>query len=327
MSMGSNTTRYFEASRNTSARGANPWPDFPSTAAVAELASERGMDLATTWLYQQIIQSRRFGPAIKSILQGPERWHHARSSPLLALVPGAFHGEQMDTGAGGRRFLEIAEAHGFRCHAIATHSFGSLRQNAQVIAGWLEAHSGEEVILIALSKGATEVFHLLEGQNTQLFRNVAAIVNVSGMIFGTRLVNWVTERALPRIYVRGLMWWKNYDFQNLLELQHSERELSPGRQGVPIINVVGFPLQEHLSSNMARRQYLRLRPFGPNDGGGIVLADALRFPGTLFPVWGGDHYLRRPDDMPFRMGQILCAAADPDRLRAVDQTLQLTRSS
>lgn len=28
------------------------------------------------------------------------------------------------------------------------------------------------------------------------------------------------------------------------------------------------------------------------DGGGILLADAARFPGTLIPIWGADHYLQ-----------------------------------
>jgi hypothetical protein len=281
---------------------------------VAEMARSEGMDFATTLLYERVLQSERFGPAIESILKSPDRWTSWRRSPLLAVVPGAFHGENMDTGADGRRFLDIADAYGFRSQAITTHSFGSLRQNAQVIAEWLQAHAREDIILITLSKGATEIRYLLQNANVALFRNVAAIVNVSGMMFGTWLVNWVAERTLPRLYVRGLMWWKNYDFQNLLELQHHEISDSLGKLPMPVINVIGFPLEEHLSSAMARRQYRRLRPYGPNDGGGIVLADALRFPGTLFPIWGGDHYLRRPDNLPSRIGQILCAAADSARL-------------
>jgi len=109
--------------------------------------------------------------------------------------------------------------------------------------------------------------------------------------------------------VRGYLWWKNYDFQSLLELRHDETTANLGQLPVPLVNVIGFPLEQHLSSAMARRQYRRLRPYGPNDGGGIVLADTLRFPGTLFPIWGADHYLRQPDDLPTRFGQILCAAA------------------
>jgi hypothetical protein len=311
---GSTVWPHVQAGRSTSALAVSPDLGSLTTDAVTEIARAQGMDFATTVLYQCVLQSERFGPAVESVLQGPDRWVNSRRSPLLAVVPGAFHAENMDTGADGRRFLEIADAHGFRSRAIATHSFGSLRQNAQIIAEWLEKHTREEVILIALSKGAAEIFYLLRNGHTDLFRNVAAIVNVSGMVFGTRLVDWVAERTLPLLYVRGLMWWKNYDYENLLELRHSEINGALGKMPVRMINVIGFPLEAHLSSAMARRQYRRLRPYGPNDGGGIVLADALRFPGLLFPIWGGDHYMRHPDHLPSCMGQLLCAAADSARL-------------
>jgi hypothetical protein len=305
------------SSRNSAALAIEPALVRLTTEAVAEIARLEGMDFATKLLYERVVQSERFGPAIEGILESPDRWSNSRGAPLLAVVPGAFHGENMDTGADGGRILEIAEAHGFRSETIRTHSFGSLRENAEVIGGWLEAHAREEVILITLSKGATEVHTLLRSGNAGLFRNVMAIVNISGMMFGTRLANWVVERRLARLYVRGLMWWKNYEFQNLAELQHKEIDGGLGKLPVRMINVMGFPLEEHLSSAMARRQYRRLRPYGPNDGGGIVLADALRFPGVLFPIWGGDHYLRHPEDVASRIGKILCAAADPARLPSV----------
>jgi hypothetical protein len=280
-----------------------------TTEAVAEIAQAEGMDFATSLLYRRVLRSERFGPAIESILKSPDRWPSSLRSPLLAIIPGAFHAENMGTAADGRRFLEIADAHGFRSKITATHSFGSLQQNARLIAAWLRVHASEEVILIALSKGATELLYLLRNEDPALFRNVLAIVNVSGMLFGSRLVNRVVERTLPRLYVRGYLWWKNYDFKSLLELRHDETNAGLGELPVRMINVIGFPLEQHLSSAMARRQYRRLRSHGPNDGGGIVLGDTLRFPGTLFPIWGADHYLRQPEDLPSRIGQILRAAS------------------
>jgi len=301
--------QHIPVGRSTPSWATDPLLASLTTEAVAEIARAESVDFATRLLHQRVLQSGQFGPAIESILHSPDRWTSSRPSPLLAVVPGAFHAENMGTGADGRRFLEIADAHGFRSQAIATHSFGSLGQNAQLIAAWLEAHAREDIILIALSKGATEVLYLLRVGNAALFRNVQAIVNVSGMLFGSRLVNRVVQRTLPCLYVRGYLWWKNYEFQSLLELQHNETNATLGKLPVPMINVIAFPLERHLSSAMARRQYRRLRSYGPNDGGGIVLADALRFPGTLFPVWGADHYLRQPDNLPTRIGQILCVAA------------------
>jgi hypothetical protein len=58
------------------------------------------------------------------------------------------------------------------------------------------------------------------------------------------------------------------------------------------IHVVGFPLREHLSSAWAQRGHARLAVLGPNDGGGILLADAIAREGLVYPVWGADHYLR-----------------------------------
>src|SRR5205814_7337630 len=39
------------------------------------------------------------------------------------------------------------------------------------------------------------------------------------------------------------------------------------------------------------RGHARLVPLGPNDGGGILLADLLDLPGEVFPVRAADHYL------------------------------------
>src|SRR5690606_34890140 len=58
------------------------------------------------------------------------------------------------------------------------------------------------------------------------------------------------------------------------------------------LHLVGFPLRRHATNRLARANFARLEPFGPNDGAGILLADACRWPGLLYPLWGADHYLR-----------------------------------
>jgi len=58
------------------------------------------------------------------------------------------------------------------------------------------------------------------------------------------------------------------------------------------IHLVGFPLCRHATNRLARRNHARLEPHGPNDGAGILLADAVGWPGLLYPVWSADHYLR-----------------------------------
>jgi hypothetical protein len=60
------------------------------------------------------------------------------------------------------------------------------------------------------------------------------------------------------------------------------------------ITVAGFPRQRHLSNGFMRRCHRFISAKGPNDGG-VLLGDVCRLPGSLYPVWGADHYLR-PDN-------------------------------
>jgi len=287
--------------------------DSLSVAAAAEIARAEGTDFATALLYTRITKSVRFAPCIERIRRSPTRWLSSRPSPLLAVVPGAFHAEHMNTGADGRRFLEIAQAVGFRSEVIPTHSFGSLRQNAQIVGQWLSSRGGDEIVLVSLSKAAAEVACLLRDGDISLFRNVTAVLNLSPMMFGGPLVDRVLDHPLRRLFVRGFLWCKNYDFANLTELRYNPDRVASYRSPVPILNVIGFPMERHLSSSMARRQYGRLRHYGPNDGGGVLIADAVHFPGALFPVWGADHYLRHPEKLPDLLGQALCTVAMNDR--------------
>lgn len=283
--------------------------DSLSVAAVAEIARTEGTDFATALLYTRITESERFAPCIEWIRRSPIRWPSSRPSPLLAVVPGAFHAERMTTGADGRRFLEIAHAGGFRSEVIPTHSFGSLHQNAHMVGEWLSSHGGDEIVLVSLSKAAAEVACLLRDGDTSLFCNVIAVMNLSPMMFGSPLVDRILDHPLRRLFVQAVMWCKNYDSANLTELRYNRDIIASHRSPVPILNVSGFPMQRHLSSSMARRQYGRLRRYGPNDGGGVLLADTVHFPGALFPVWGADHYLRYPEKFPDLLGRALCAVA------------------
>ena len=289
---------------------------------VAEIARMQGTDFATALLYTRVMESERLAPCIERIRRSPIRWPSSRLSPLLAVVPGAFHAEPMDTGADGRRFLQIAHAGGFRSEIIPTHSFGSLHENAQIVGEWLSSRHEDEIILVALSKAAAEVACLLRGGDAFLFRNVAAVVNLSPMIFGTPLVDRILDHPLRRLFVRGLLWYKNYDFRNFGELRYNRDIAASSGSTVPILNVSGFPLERHLSSPMARRQYGRLRDYGPSDGGGVLLADVLHFPGALLPVWGADHYLRHPENLPELLAQALYTVAVNDHWTSAPDSQQ-----
>ena len=77
-----------------------------------------------------------------------------------------------------------------------------------------------------------------------------------------------------------------------------------------IVHVVGFPLERDLAHPWAPRAYKRLAPLGPNDGGGILLADCEKLTGTVCPLLGADHYLSpRWDALPLLTGVIAAAVA------------------
>ena len=59
----------------------------------------------------------------------------------------------------------------------------------------------------------------------------------------------------------------------------------------PSYHILGFPHYDDLSSSLARRAAKRLMPLGASDGGGILLAEASRYPGLVVPLLGQDHYL------------------------------------
>jgi hypothetical protein len=276
---------------------------------LAQVARSHSADFATALLYARIVDSERHGPFIDTTQQAASHWTSSRKPPLLVIVPGIFHTESMDTGADGQRFREIAEKQGFRTERIETMSFGSNAENAKIICEWLSARAQQEIVLVCLSKGTAEA-RLAMRENQQLFRNTIAVVNLSPVIFGSKLVDRVLDHQLLRLGLRCWMAWKGFEFSKLEELRYDATRIDLLEPQSPfVVNVCGFPLKRDLSSAMARRQYRRLLPHGPNDGGGILLADHLRCGGALFPIWGADHYLRRPRDIPDLIGRALCTAA------------------
>ena len=73
---------------------------------------------------------------------------------------------------------------------------------------------------------------------------------------------------------------------------------------IRLISIVGFPLRKHLTNGMARRCHRQLTLYGPNDGG-LILADVCALPGLIYPIWGGDHYLRSGADMKKLIGAVV----------------------
>jgi hypothetical protein len=292
---------YAEDERDLLARVAG-WPECASLSelthsVLTRLAHEQGMDFATALLYDRLRRSEQHGPFIRRVdellSQPPEP---ASLDALLAVAPGAYYQELPGTGADGRLLRQRVAAHGCRTAVIPTRSMGTVAENGRIILDWLAEHAHEKILLASLSKGAADIKAALAqpGADTA-FRPVVAWLNLSGMASGTPVANWMLRGPLTRLFFRALCWWKGLDFQVTRQLQWGPGSALDFPLVLPahvlLINVVGFPLQEHFTSKVLRGFHRRIAHLGPNDGL-ILLADVCALPGLVYPVWGADHNLR-----------------------------------
>jgi hypothetical protein len=274
-----------------------PWEDVTFDR-VQELAARRGLDFATAWLYQKIRESPVHGPFIERLEGAPKAPEARRPLPArLVIVPGAFHVKSPHTGADGRSLREEAVQFGCRSELVPLPNFGSLAENARILCQWLSARPEEPIILASLSKGGADVkIALTRPEAAHAFRNVVWWLNLSGLLQGTPLVDWLFASRLRTSWFRLLFWLRGFDFRVIPDLARGanaplncELRLPPH---LKVIHVVGFPLKCHLTNALAQRCHHRIEHLGPNDGAGLILADVARWPGLVYPVWGADHYLR-----------------------------------
>jgi hypothetical protein len=311
-------------------RRAAQWPAHPrcadlTAAALAEIAHAHGIDFATAVLHDRLLRSRPDGspPVLASARPALAA---AMKNRLVAVAPGAFYREHPATGADGQRVMDVAKRLGWRVVRIPLDSFGTLQKNAAILARWLRAHAHERIILVSLSKGGADVKIALAAADAEtVFSPVEAWISFSGILEGTALANWLLARRVRTVLVKLLCWWRGYSFQLIQDVQRGPGHALASPLRLPrhllAVHVLGFPLEKHLSSPLARRAFNRLAPLGPNDGGGNLLADAARWPGIVWPVWGADHYFREgsiaADDL---IGNLLYFVADPDVRVAAERT-------
>jgi hypothetical protein len=290
-----------EYERGLLARAAG-WPGCGDvadlTAAVLqEIATQHGIDFAAALLYDRVHRSPQHADFIRRLEACPETHPSRRLDATVVIVPGAFYVEYPHTGADGRLLREEAAHFGCPSELIPLPSLGHLSETAALICEWLAARPAGPVILVSLSKGGADVKAALARPDAACaFRNVIVWVNLCGLLEGTPLANWVLASRLRTLWFRLLLYWRGYDFTVIHDLVRA-----PGApldfdltlpDHVQMMSVVGFPLAQHMTNRLARRCFRRVQALGPNDGAGIVLADACRLPGLLYPVWGADHYMR-----------------------------------
>src|SRR2546421_644251 len=119
---------------------------------LANLARERGIDAATSTLYEHLRDQTLHGDFIRAIVSSEAPSIDA--SPRVVVVPGAFHAEYRHTGADGARMMKLAQSLGWQAERVPLADLAPMQQNAVAIAEFLERRRGQPVILVSLSKGS-----------------------------------------------------------------------------------------------------------------------------------------------------------------------------
>lgn len=291
---------------------------------LAEIARKQSLEFATAVLYDRLLRHPEHG----AFFQRVQNQNDFRiDDPVhVGIIPGAFYREHKDTGADGARIMAIVKSMNCPVDCVPVESFGSLARNASLIAGWLLQRRHERVVFISLSKGSADIKAALALRNAaEIFGNVTAWISLSGLPQGTALVTWLRRQPLRRLGVRLLLRLRNQNYSVVEELRPEGDGPLAVWPALPshlrIIHVVGFPLRRHLAHRWAARGYERIAPLGPNDGGGFLLGDVTQLPGTIFPVWGVDHYFQPAWDVTPFLRRVLIEAMAPEiGLRQANQS-------
>jgi hypothetical protein len=279
-----------------------------------ELSRAHGLDFATALLFDRLLNHPEHSAFYRRVQSTPEVL--TSELPRVAIVPGAFYREHKNTGADGARLAAILKSMGCNVEIVPLESFGSLNQNATLIARWLSARNDKRIVLITLSKGSGDLKTALALPDApELFRSIQTWISLSGLPQGTPLVAWLRKQRLRQLGIRILLRLRGQRYAVVEELRHGPDTPLANWPALPahlqITHVVGFPLRKHLAHPWAAQGYERVAPLGPNDGGGFLLADAATLPGTVFPVWGADHYLQPAWDATSLLRRVFATAMAP----------------
>jgi hypothetical protein len=280
------------------------WHDLTEDV-LRHIAAQEGIDFATALLYDRLVRWPQQAEFLEQLMDPVPL---ASTDLLIAVVPGAFYLEDKGSGADGSAIMEIANTLRCRSERVPLGSFARLKGNVGILCDWLSKRQEKKIALVSLSKGGAEV-KLALAEFPEAFQHVIAWIDLSGLHFGTPLMNWLLPRRWRMLAIRLMFWFRGYGTAALQELERGPGRMLDFNLQVPdhmrIVHVVGFPLRRHLSRPRSRRGFQRIAAMGPNDGGAILLADLLRLPGLIYPLWGADHFLKRARDLQPLVSRLL----------------------
>jgi hypothetical protein len=305
-----------ELHRQARALLARPGFDLDAFLAAADI------DLATCVLYHAFLRSPH-GAFVAEVDRLPAAALPSGAGLKVILVPGMFYREHPEVGADGGFLAGILGKCGFEVERAPTDGRGSVAGNSGIIRAAIEAAGQRPLWLVSLSKGSAEVRHCLQGYGQGgLPRSIRGWLNFSGVFNGSILADIRTRTPLQRLMVRAICRILGVDTRLAAELSQSNplwKENPAHLEGIRLVHVLGFPLQSHIQPLFSRR-FAQAAAFGPTDGV-IRLRDALGYPGTVYPVWGCDHFARSPSisGLTYRLAHLMAEtpAAVPARALTV----------
>jgi len=280
----------------TSARDEYSHVDFDAlnNQTLLEITQQNGVDFATTLLFNRLQNSSKQGDFIRSI-DAIDPSHQAPHLPgKLLIAPAAFYRKHPKFGGDGTLIRQIATQFKLPTGLLPVSSTGSVSKNATTIAEALELELDNSITLASLSKGGADVRIALE-RWPHLAKKIRVWLNICGLVRGTPISNSLLgTRWWQRGLLKGYLAYTRAHQDFVSELASTPNSLLGGSVNLPtnlrIINVVAFPLRQHLAGH-SRTRHNRLAKFGPNDGS-TLLRDSIIEPGDIYPVWAADHFMR-----------------------------------
>ena len=259
------------------------------------IVKREGIDLATAVLFDRI----RRVPGNLGLVRALETAAFDGMADFargrLLIVPALFYRERPEIGGDGAVVAQAARAAGLDVELLPVGSGTTARENAMQLRDLLPGRLAGPTVVVSLSKGCADL--RLAFERMPVPRGLRAWVLVSGLLRPTPAIDRLQSR-----------WWSRIGLAMLLKQQGGSaglpREFATGGgsmlerpasapAGLPVINLIGCPLSHHLGTRFGRLRHRQMASLGPNDGL-TLLRDALLEPGSVYPVWGADHYFRLP---------------------------------
>ena len=259
------------------------------------VVKREGIDFATAVLFDRIRRVPDNSGLVRALetatFDGMKDFARGR----LLIVPALFYRERPEIGGDGAVVAQAARVAGLDVEVLPVGSGTTARENAEQLRDLLPERIADPTVIVSLSKGCADL--RLAFERMPVPPGLRAWVLVSGLLRPTPAIDRLQSR-----------WWSRIGLAMLLKQQGGSAELprefatgsnSPLERptvappGLPVINLIGCPLSHHLGTPFGRLRHRQMASLGPNDGL-TLLRDALLEPGSVYPVWGADHYFRLP---------------------------------